>query len=704
MSGGLRLDRRSFLQLTGVAVGGLVLGFDAFGSLAHADAATFEPSGFIRIDGEGATTLWVTKTEMGQGINTALPMILAEELDADWARVSIQYAKVDPARYGNQDTGGSYSVRGSWNPLRKAGAAAREMLVAAAATRWAVAPATCRSEAGFVIHDASGRRAGYGELVSDAAAQAVPKEPRLKDAKDFHVVDRATPRFDIPGKTDGSARFGIDFRIEGLLFASIERCPTHGGKLLKFDGARALALPGVRHVVPLERAVAVVATDICTAQQARAALDISWDHGPNAALDSAAIDAQFQAAAGKDGVVHKSAGDFTAAHARAQHKLEAVYSVPYVAHAPMEPQNATAHVTGERCRLWAPIQLPSWATAEVARALGIPQKNVELEIPLVGGGFGRRLYHDYAVEAALVSKAVNAPVQVVWTREDDMRGGFYRPASVHRMTAGIAAGKLTAFRHRVVGPSISLQLIPEEVKNGVDDNISDGLIDWPYAVADYRAEHVQCDPGIPVLWWRSVWSSQNPFASEGFLDECAAAAGADPLAFRLTLLAGHPRHAAVLQLAADKAGWGRKLANGRGMGLAVHGSFGSFTAMVAEVSLENGAPRVHRAVIAIDCGQVVNPDTVRAQLEGAVVFGLSAALHSKLTFASGATVEGNFGGHRILRLPETPVVEVHITPSHEAPGGVGEPGVPVVAPSVANALFAATAKRWRRMPFAEGPA
>ena len=704
MSGGARLDRRSFLQLTGVALGGLVLGFDAFGSLAHAESATFEPSGFIRIDGDGATTLWVTRTELGQGVNTALPMILAEELDADWTRVSIQYAKVDPVRYGNQDTGGSYSVRGAWTPLRKAGAAAREMLVAAASRRWGVAPATCRTEAGFVLHDASGRRAGYGELASDAATQPVPGEPQLKDTKDFRVVDRATPRFDIPGKTDGSARFSSDFRIAGLLFASIERCPTHGGKLLQCDGARALALPGVRHVVPLERSVAVVATDIWTAQQARAALGITWDHGPNAALDSAGIDAQFKAASSRDGVAHKSVGDFDAAHARADHKLEATYSVPYVAHAPMETQNATAHVTGDRCRLWAPIQLPSWAVGEVARAIGIPEKNVELEIPLVGGAFGRRLYHDYAIEAARVSRAVSAPVQVVWTREDEMRGGLYRPASVHRMTAGIAAGRLTAFRHRVVAPSISLQLVPEEVNDGVDGNISDGLVDWPYAVADYRAEHVQCDPGIPVLWWRAVWNSQNPFASEGFMDECAAAAGADPLAFRLALLKDRPRHTGVLQLAADKAGWGRKLASGRGTGLAMHAAFGSFAAMVAEVSLENGAPRVHRAVIAIDCGQVVNPDSVRAQLEGAVVFGLSAALHSKLTFAKGATVEGNFGGHRILRLPETPEIEVHIMPSHEAPGGVGETGVPVVAPSVANALFALTARRWRRMPFADGPA
>lgn len=704
MSGGPLLDRRSFLQLTGVAVGGLVLGFDALGSLAHAEAATFEPSGFIRIDEAGATTLWVTRTELGQGVNTALPMILAEELDADWTRVGIRHAKADPARYGNQDTGGSYSVRGAWTPLRKAGAAAREMLVAAAAARWKVAPATCRTEAGFVVHDASGRRAGYGELASAAAAQSVPTEPRLKDTKDFRLVDRATPRFDIPGKTDGSARFSSDIRMAGLLFASIERCPTHGGKLLECDGARALALPGVRHVVPFERSVAVVATDIWTAQQARAALGITWDHGPHAALDSAAIDARLEAGADKVGVVHKSAGDFAAAHARAERRLEATYRVPYISHAPMETQNATAHVTGDRCRLWAPIQLPSWAVGEVARAIGIPETNVELEIPLVGGAFGRRLYHDYAIEAARVSKAVAAPVQVVWTREDEMRGGLYRPASVHRMSAGISSGRLTAFRHRVAAPSISLQLVPDEVKDGLDKDISDGLVDWPYAVADYRAEHVQCDPGIPVLWLRSVWSSQNPFATEGFLDECAAAAGADPLAFRLALLKDHPRHAGVLQLAADKAGWGRTLASGRGMGLAMHAAFGSFAAMVAEASLEAGVPRVHRAVIAIDCGQVVNPDTVRAQLEGAVVFGLSAALHSKLTFAKGATVEGNFGGYRILRLPETPEIEVHIMPSRETPGGVGETGVPVVAPSVANALFAATAKRWRRMPFADGPA
>ena len=704
MSGTVKMPRRTFLQLTGVGAAGLVLGFDALGGLAHADTATFEPSGFIRIDGDGSTTLWVTKVELGQGINTALPMILAEELDADWKRVQILYAKFDPKRYGNMDTGGSYSVRGSWNPLRKAGAAARAMLVAAAAKRWSVDIASCRTESGFVIHDASRKRLGYGELVPDAAAQPIPKEPVLKDGKSYRLLDRATPRFDIPGKTDGSARYSLDFRIDGLLFASIERCPTHGGKVAKFDGAKALALPGVKHVVPLERGVAVVATDTWTAMQARRALDITWDHGAHGALDSASITAQFHADAAKAGVQHKATGDFAAAQARATKQLEADYHVPYVAHAPMEPQNATAHVSGDRCKLWAPVQLPSWAVPEVAKAIGVPEANVELIVPLVGGGFGRRLFHDYAIEAALVSKAVQAPVQVVWTREDDMRGGFYRPASLHRMSAGVDAGKLVAFRHRVVGPSISLQLLPEEVKNGVDENISDGLTDWPYAVANYRAEHVQSDPGISVLWFRSVWSSQNPFASEGFLDECASAAGADPLTFRIGLLKDQPRHAAVLKLVAEKAGWGRKLPSGHGLGLAMHASFGSYAAMAAEVSVETGMPRVHRAIIAIDCGQVVNPDTVRAQLEGAVVFGLSAALDCQFTFAKGATVEGNFDGHRILRIGDTPVIEAYIVPSHEKPGGVGEPGVPVVAPSVANALYAATGQRWRRMPFSGGPA
>lgn len=704
MSAPVKLPRRTFLQLTGVTAAGLVLGFDALGGLAHADTATFEPSGFIRIDGDGATTLWVTKVEMGQGINTALPMILAEELDADWTRVGIRYAKYDPKRYGSMDTGGSYAVRGSWNPLRKAGAAARAMLVAAAAKRWNVDAAACRTESGAVIHDASQKRLGYGELVADASALPVPKEPVLKDAKDYRLLGRATPRFDIPGKTDGSARYSLDFRIDGLLFAAIERCPTHGGKLAKFDGTKALALPGVKHVVPLERGVAVVATDTWTAMQARRALDVTWDHGPHAKLDSAAIAAQFKANAQKPGVEQKSVGDFAAAQARARIKLEADYHVPYVAHAPMEPQNATAHVKGDQCRLWAPVQIPSWAVPEVAKAAGVPEANVELMIPLVGGAFGRRLFHDYAIEAALVSKAIQAPVQVVWTREDDMRGGFYRPASLHHMSAGVTGGKLTAFRHRVVAPSIALQLVPEEVKDGVDREIGDGLTDWPYAVADYRAEHVQSDPGISVLWFRSVWSSQNPFGSEGFMDECAAAAGADPLAFRLALLTDKPRHAAVLKFVAEKAGWGQKLPKGRGMGLAVHSSFGSYAAMVAEVSAEKGVPRVHRAVIAIDCGQVVNPDTVRAQLEGAVVFGLSAALDCQFTFANGATVEGNFDGHRILRLPDVPVIEAHVLPSGEKPGGVGEPGVPVVAPAVANALFAATGKRWRRMPFSGGPA
>jgi len=704
MSPTTRIPRRTFLQVTGLAATGLVLGFDALGSVAAADAAAFAPNGFLRIDADGTTTLWVTKLEMGQGVNTALPMILADELDADWTRVTIRYADFDAARYGNQDTGGSFSIRGTMKPLRTAAAAARTMLVAAAAKRWRVDASTCRTEAGAVLHPASRRRLPYGELVADASAQAVPKEPVLKAPEDFKLIGRDTPRFDIPSKTDGSARYSMDFRIEGLLFASIERCPTFGGKLSRFDGKKALAMPGVRHVVPLERGVAVVATDTWSAMRARRALDVTWDHGPLAALDSAGIARQFLADAAKDGVTHKHTGDFATHFARAEKKLEADYHVPYLAHAPMEPQNATAHVQGDRCRLWAPIQLPSWAPPEVARAIGIPVANLEVVMPLVGGSFGRRLYHDYAIEAALVSKALQAPVQVVWTREDDMRGGYYRPASLHRMSAGLSGGSLTAFRHRLVAPSISMQLFPDEVKDGLDRDLGDGIENWPYAVPNYHGEHVQSDPGIPVLWLRSVWSSQNPFASECFLDECAAAAGADPLAFRLALLAERPRMAGVLSLAAEKAGWGAKLAPGHGMGLAMHSSFGSHVAMVAEVSLEKDMPRVHRAVIAVDCGQVVNPDTVRAQLEGAVVFGLSLALDCEFTFEKGATVQDNFDGHRILRMPQTPVIETHLVASTEAPGGIGEPGVPVVAPSVANALFAATGKRWRRMPFSRGPA
>lgn len=697
------LDRRSFLRLTGLAATGLVLGFDATGALAADGQVTFEPNGFLRIAPDGTVTLWSTKAEVGQGVSTALPMIVAEELDAEWTRVRVEYAPIDPQRFGNQDTGGSYSVRGSWKPLRRAGAAARMMLVAAAAERWGVAVATCRTEVGVVVHDPTSRRLGYGELAGDAARQPVPKEPTLKTPEQRRLFGTRIARVDLPAKVDGSARYSLDVRVPGMLFASLERCPTHGGKVAKLDGSRALARPGVRHVVPLEHAVAVVADDTWTAMQARADLDITWDHGPLAGLDRRGIEQRFDADAVREGVAHKVTGDFAAALARAPRTVEADYHVPYVAHAPMEPQNTTAHVQGDRCQLWSPVQLPSWAVPAVAAALGIPPANVTLERPMVGGAFGRRLYHDYAIEAALVSKALQIPVQVVWTREDDMRGGFYRPASRHRLTAGLRDGRLVAFRHRVIAPSISLQILPDEVKNGVDENISDGLVDWPYDVGDYRAEHVQSDPGIPALWWRSVWSSQNPFGSEGFLDECATAAGADPLGFRLALLTKQPRHAGVLRLAAERAGWGRRLPNGRGMGLAMHASFGSFAAMVAEVSLVKGEPRVHRAVIALDCGTVVNPDTVRAQLEGAVVFGLSAALYSRITIERGATVESNFDGHRILRLPETPVIEVHLVPSTEPPGGVGEPGVPVVAPAVANALFAATGRRWRRMPFVEGP-
>ena len=691
------MDRRRFLKLTGAVAAGLALGLDRFGAIAHADAANFEPSALLQVSRDGSVTLWVTKTEMGQGVSTSLPMILAEELEADWKTVKIRYAKLDP-KYGDQDTGGSESVRGSYDRLRRAAAAAREMLVAAAAKRWGVLPATCHAENGAVLHAASKRSTLYRELVGDASKLPVPADPRLKEPRAFRLLGQSPPRFDIPSKVTGAACYGIDVRVAGMLFASIERCPTHGGRLVRHESAKALAVAGVQQVVALPNAVAVVASDTWSAFRGRAALDVVWDPGPLASLDSASIDAKFRADAEQTGVVHHQVGDFAAALARSGQKLESVYTVPYLAHAPMEPQNATVLVTGNRCRIWAPVQIPSWAADSVAKELGIPRENIDLEITLVGGGFGRRLYHDYLIEAALVAKQVQGPVQLVYSRADDMRAGFYRPASLHRMTAGVTGAALTALRHRVICPSISQQLFPGSLKNGVDRNISDGLSDWPYSVADYRAEHVLSDPGIPVLWWRSVYNSQNPFASECFLDECARAAGKDPLAFRLALLKDRPRHAAVLKLAAQKAGWGRAVAKGHGLGLAMHASFGSYAAMVAEVSVEDGAPRVHRAVIALDCGQVVHPDTIRAQLEGAVMFGLSAALHSRLTFAAGATVEGNFDGHAILRLPDAPRVEVHLMPSSEKPGGVGEPGVPVVAPSVANALFAATGQRLRNLP------
>jgi isoquinoline 1-oxidoreductase beta subunit len=575
------------------------------------------------------------------------------------------------------------------------------MLIAAAARRWRVERATCRAENGFVVHAASGRTLGYGALAAAAAREDVPRDPPLKDPKHWKLIGKKVARLDTPDKTRGRARFGIDVRVPGLRFAAVARPPVVGGRVARYDAAKARAVPGVRRVVEVPSGVAVVADSTWAAFQGREALGAVFEPGPNGALDSASLE-KILAEAPLEKAPARSEGKLEEALAAAARRLEAVYELPPLAHATMEPMNCTADVRDGSAEVWAPTQAPTWAQTEVAKALGIELERVRVHVTFLGGGFGRRSMPDFPVEAALVSKAAKEPVQVVWTREDDIRHDFYRPAGRNELRGGLGAdGKIVAWHHRVRTPSIARQIFGSPSRSGGAPDVVEGAIGFPYGTGAIRIEAAMPEVGIRFGWWRSVYASQNAFAEECFIDELAAAAGKDPLAFRLEHLPAANRLRGALQLAAEKAGWGRRPPAGRGLGIACHSSFGSHVAEVAEVSVEKGRLRVHRVVAAVDLGVALNPDSVEQQVEGAIVYGLSAALRGEITLRNGAVVQGNFDDYEPLRIDEMPAVEVHLVPSREAPGGIGEPGLPPLAPAVANAVFAATGKRIRRLPIRE---
>ena len=696
-----KLGRRDFLKVTAGAGAGLWLGvrFPALGATDSPGA--LEPDAYLRVDPSGAVTVFLAKSEMGQGTYTGMAVLVTEELEADWTRVRVVQADADAKRYGQMSTGGSRSVRQFFDPLRRTGAAAREMLIAAAARRWGVDRAACRAENGRVLHPASGRSLGYGALAVAAAREEVPKDPPLKDPKDWKLIGRKVPRLDTPDKIRGRARFGLDVRFPGLRFAAVARPPVVGGRVARYDAAKAAAIPGVRRVVEVPSGVAVVADSTWAALRGRDALGAVFEPGPNGALDSAAL-AKLLAEAPVERPPARSEGDLEAALATAARRLEAVYELPLLAHATMEPMNCTAAVRAGSAEIWAPTQAPTWAQTEVAKALGIAPERVKLHVTFLGGGFGRRSMTDFPVEAALVSKAAKEPVQVVWTREDDVRHDFYRPAGRNELRAGLGAdGKIVAWHHRVRTPSIGRQLFGTPSRAGGSPDVVEGAIGFPYGAGAVRVEAAMPEVGIRLGWWRSVYASQNAFAEECFIDELAAAAGKDPLAFRLEHLPPGSRLRGALVLAAEKSGWGRRPPAGRGLAIACHTSFGSHVAEVAEVSVEKGRVRVHRVVAAVDLGVALNPDSVEQQVEGAIVYGLSAALRGEITLRSGAVVQGNFDDYEPLRIDEMPAVEVHLVPSREPPGGIGEPGLPPIAPAVANALFAATSKRLRRLPIRE---
>lgn len=713
MSEIVNLSRRDFLKAGALAGGGLILGFylPAPGRAAEAARqkhATFAPNAFLRVGTDDTVTVIVNHSEMGQGVYTGLPMLVAEELDADWSKVRFEAAPVDPvynhALWGMQATGGSTSTWTEWERLRRAGAAARAMLIAAAAKTWKVPPAGCRTETGQVVHPASGRRLSYGKLAEKAAALKPPQSVKLKDPKNFKLIGKPTKRLDTPEKVNGKGVYGLDVKVPGMLTALIARPPVFGGKVKSFDAAKAKAVPGVRQVVEIERGIAVVADGFWPAKQGREALSIVWDEGPLAGLDSRRQGRQYAELAKQPGAVARKEGDVDAALGRAAKKLEAVYELPYLAHSPMEPLNCVADARADSCEVWVGTQFQTQDHRAAVEITGLKPEQVILHTMLLGGGFGRRAVVDshFVREAVQVSKAVKAPVKVIWTREDDIHGGYFRPRAYHSLAAGLdAAGSPVAWRHRIVCQSIMADTPFEgaNIVDGVDRSAVEGARGLPYEIPNLLVDWQMAPTGVPVLWWRSVGHSHNAFAVESFIDEMARAAGKDPFEFRRGLLVNHPRHKRALELAAQKAGWGKPLPAGRGRGLAVHESFKSFVAQVAEVSVSReGRVRVHRVVCAVDCGPFVNPDTIRAQMQGGIVFGLTAALYGEITFQNGRVQQRNFHDYPMLRINEMPMVEVHIVPSKDKMGGIGETAVPPIAPAVANALFAATGKRIRRLP------
>lgn len=714
--------RRTFLIGTGVAGAALVVGFwlrEGGRAVGPMRAEGFKPNGWLRVGPDGSVSVIVTKSEMGQGVHTSLPMLVAEELEIDWRSVRVEQAPSDP-EYGYQSTGGSGSVRGGWKSLREAGAAARTMLIAAAADRWGVPPADCHAENGEVIHRASGQRLRYGDLVDAAARQPMPAEVRLKDPSEFRIIGQPVPRTDLEAKVTGQAIYGLDVSVPGMLTAMVVRCPVFGGRVASVDARQALAVEGVREVIEIDRGVAVVAETSVAAQEGRARLTVTWDNGPNAGTTSESIWSYLREQSRRDGLPAQNDGEVDQAMARSVRKFQSVYEVPFQAHATMEPMNCVARVDGGYAEVWAPTQSPSraqevaagYVQSRIARTIGKLQERlgsrppppVRVHTTQLGCGFGRRLEQDYVAEAVQISKAIGAPVKVIWSREDDLQHDYYRPATYNEIAAGMDAdGQLLAWRHKIVGPSLNEYLWPGSVTNGVDWSLVEGATKLPYAIPNVRVEYVMAPTPVPLGFWRSVGHSHNAFVVECFLDELAAVAGMDPLAFRLRLLADAPRARRVLELAAEKAGWGRARRAGRFLGLAFHHSFHSHVAQVAEVSVDrNRGLRVHRVVCVVDCGQVVNPDTVTAQMEGGIAFGLTATIKGEITLAGGRVQQTNFHDYPVLRMSEMPSVETVIVPSGEPPGGIGEPGVPPIAPAVANAVFAATGKRIRRLPIRPG--
>ena len=702
-------SRRAVLRsgLAGVFVLGFHLPARAVNEpeqLPDSTQGKFAPNAFIRIDRSGQTTLVMPQVEMGQGVYTAIAMILADELDADFDKLALEHAPPDDKLYGNpifgiQVTGNSNSIRAFWKPLRAAGAAARLILVRAAAQQWQVDPASCSTSNGIVSHKSSGRTLGYGDLIDAASAEPVPQDPPLKDPKDFTLIGKPLKRFDTPNKTDGKAVYGIDAMLPGMKFATLAQCPVFGGKVRHVDDGGAKKVPGVQQVVVLEDLVAVVGDHMWAVKKGLDALLITWDEGPNAKVNSKDIWDDLRAASKKDGVVAKSVGDVAKGLSQGD-KLDGEYELPFLAHATMEPLNCTVHVKPGGCEVWTGTQVLTRVQEDAAKAAGLPPDKVTAHNHLLGGGFGRRLEADMVAAAVRIGKHVDGPVKVVWTREEDIQHDVYRPAYRDVISATLSNGKIAAWKYRVAGSSIMARWLPPAFQGGIDIDAVDSAVDNPYDIPNLQVEYVRAEPpGVPTGFWRGVGPNNNVFATECFMDELARKANADPIAFRIGMLDKNPRLKSALQLVAEKSGWGQSLPARTGRGVCVQPSFGSFIATVVEAEVdEHGEVHLRRVTSAVDTGIAVNPDTIIAQLQGGLIFGLTAALFGEITIERGRVRQSNFNDYRMLRIDEVPNIDVHVIKSSEDPGGIGETGTTAGPPALRNAIYAATGIALRGLP------
>jgi len=700
-------SRRNFLVTSAALGGGLVLGLNLpFGRSEAASSDNFTPNAFIRIGNDGQVVLTMPYVEMGQGTYTSIPMLIAEELEVSLKQVRLEHAPPNEKLYANpllgvQATGNSNAMRGGWKPLREAGATARTMLVSAAAKRWGVDPKTCRAEDGEVIHDPTKQRLNYGVLAGEAATMPIPTNVALKSPAEFKLIGTPVRRLDAPAKVNGTAVYGIDVRPRGVKIATLAQSPVFGGRVRSVDETAAKTIKGVRQVVRLDDAVAVVADHMGAAKKGLAALRIEWDEGPHAKLATDAIASDLEHATLGTGAVAQNIGDADKAMADAATRVEAIYQVPFLAHATMEPMNCTVDLRKDECEIWIGNQALARVQATAAKAADLPPEKVIVHNHLIGGGFGRRLEADGAIRAVEIARQVEGPVKVVWTREEDIQHDMYRPYWLDRISAGLdQRGRPVAWKNRFAGSSVVARWLPPGFKDGLDPDSTEGAIDLVYDLPNFHVEFVRAEPpGIPTAFWRSVGPSHNVFVTESFMDEMAAAAKQDPVAYRRALLDKSPRARAVLDLAAEKAGWGQALPKGSGRGVSLQFVFGSYMAQVAEVEVsKEGTVRVRRVICAIDCGTVVNPNTVQAQIQSGIIFGATAALYGEITLKNGRVEQTNFDSYQMIRMNEAPSIEVYVMKSSEPPGGMGETGTSAIVPAIANAIYAATGKRLRKMP------